>query len=223
MSNGDRSADDDKAGRHLWQSARNLVTATDELDALLEQLVDDLEAKHDDVRLTCQNRWEELDGSDWIEPGWAVDFRVERPNGRKKSHALGIASLCLRLYDPAEEGLGGDEVSWRWARVPKLFCAFWPRVGKTDATWDASKLSLHADGTSDGTTKRGRTWRRTVPVGRSGEAEAWFFCVPVAALTEANLHAEVVEPFLKLLANNCSEVGFPARPKACEPPAPKVG
>lgn len=168
----------------LWQSARNLLDAQENLNKLFDAfwLV---ECSDRDLKI------EELEydrpGGDFLQPVWNSFFlhRNTRANGKSK----GIVTIAIQLT--ADEG---TEADWADGKRSKVIVGYSTGIVMQDA-WAFTTDGPNEAGYMENCVVEQRFWRP-----KDKEDESWFYAVPLDFLTSTKcVQKLVVDPVHEIL------------------------
>ncbi|MBQ4823859.1 hypothetical protein J4729_04755 [Leisingera sp. HS039] len=161
----------------LWQSARNLLDAQENLNKLYEAF---WQVECSDSGLKIEELEEDGSDGEFLQPVWNTYF-VHRRNARSNSKAKGIVTIAIQLT--ADEGTESD---WADGKRSKVIVGYWPN-GMDDGAWVFTTDGPNDAGYCEEWVAERRFWRR-----EDTEDKSWFYAVPLNLLTDTKCVRELI-------------------------------
>lgn len=197
------------AGSILWQSARNLLDAQENLNKLFESF---WQVECSDTTLRIEEF--DVDGSneDFIQPVWNTFF-LHRRSTRANGKAEGIVTISIQLT--ADEG---NEAEWAEGQRSKVIIGY--STGTTiQEAWVFTTDGPNEAGYREECVAERRFWRP-----EDKEDESWFYAVPLDLLTDTRKVRElIVAPVHEILLGEKIDTALAKIDTSlCLPPQPVV-
>lgn len=161
----------------LWQSARNLLDAQDNLNKLFEAfwLIECSEAG-------LKIEWSGQDAPDenFLQPVWNTFF-VHRKNNRANGKRAGIVTIAIQLTTDE-----GTEAVWSEGKRSKVIVGYSTGTKLEDA-WFSGTYGPNAAGYYEDCVAERRFWRP-----EDIEDKSWFYAVPLDLLTDTQRVRELI-------------------------------
>ncbi|WP_226628152.1 hypothetical protein [Alloyangia pacifica] len=164
-------------GAILWQSARNLLDAQENLNKLYDAFWQ-IECSDTDLKIEAFDEDESV--SDFIQPVWNTYFRHRR-NTRANSKTRGFVTIAIQLT--ADEG---TEADWAYGKRSKVIVGY--SIGSEGQDkWEFTTDALNEAGYTEYCVAEQRFWRP-----EDNEDKSWFYAVPLDLLTNTKRVRELV-------------------------------
>ncbi|MFV0369607.1 MAG: hypothetical protein ACK5KM_14230 [Hyphomicrobiaceae bacterium] len=192
------------ADASLWQSARNILSAQDNLNKLFESIDCVTTTKTD---LVIEFNWADKSNEDWLQPVWNQYYDVKK-SSRSNARATGSLTIAIQLT------CDDTGAQWEHGRRAKVV------VGYSDARddfWAFDVTHPNAGGEIDEYCKANNThWSGTYDKGIA----SWVYAVPLDVLTSTDaVEKYIKEPNHKILrGEERNEVLSGIRDALCVPP-----
>lgn len=189
----------------LWQSARNIETAQDNLDMLWVAL-DQIECDYPDMKVASGSL--DSDGGDWITPVYSKHYSVRR---RTKKNMVDAAWITITIQLTCDES---NEVDWQYGKRAKLILGY-SASKRVDEAWRFNRSQPDSAGFVEDCRMDGLRWTFD-----SDDGKSWFFSVPLDNLTSNKAVEELATgPMLRLIrGEDVQSVLGPLKAQLCVPP-----
>lgn len=161
----------------LWQSARNLLDAQDNLNKLYDAF-SQIECSDADPKIEAND--EDESNSDFIQPVWNAYFR-HRKNTRANGKTRGFVTIAIQLT--ADEG---TEADWAHGKRSKVLVGYSCSSDDQDA-WEFTTGAPNEAGYMEYCVAEQRFWRS-----EDYDDESWFYAVPLNLLTSTKRVRELI-------------------------------
>lgn len=169
----------------LWQSARNLLDAQENLNKLYDAF---WQVECSDTGLILEELESDVSDEDFFQPVWNTYFlhrRATRSNGKRE----GIVTIAVQLT--ADEG---TEADWPDGKRSKVFVGYSAHIGLENAWWFTTDGPNQAGYCEECVAER-RFWRP-----EDNGDNSWFYAVPLDLLTDTKRVRElIVAPLHEIL------------------------
>lgn len=161
----------------LWQSARNLLDAQENLNKLFEAF---WQVECSDTGLKIEELDQDASDADFFQPVWNSYF-LHRRNTRANGKAQGVVTIAIQLT--ADEG---TEADWADGKRSKVIVGYSFSSELPDA-WEFTTDAPNEAGYSEDCVAERRFWRPA-----DNEDKSWFYALPLDLLTNTKRVRELV-------------------------------
>lgn len=171
----------------LWQSARNLLDAQENLNKLFEAFWQ-VECSNTDLKI--EEHYEDESNGEFLQPVWNSYF-IHRRTTRSNSKAKGIVTIAIQLTSDE-----GTEADWADGKRSKVLVGYSTGV-VVDEAWIFATDSPNEAGYCEDCVANRRFW-----CAADNEDESWFYAVPLDLLTDTErVRKLIVAPVHEILCS----------------------
>jgi hypothetical protein len=200
----------------LWQSARNLLDAQENLNKLLDAF---WQIESSDSALRIEYFDQDVPDKDFLQPVWNFYF-LHRRNTRANGKPLGIVTIGIQLTSDE-----GTEAVWQYGKRSKVLVGY-STSAQVDSAWKFATNNPNQAGYHASCVHERRFWRW-----EGIDNFDWFYGVPLDLLTDTKRVQElVITPVHEILC--CGSAGdvvsnidvalAKIESKLCLPPQPSA-
>lgn len=185
----------------IWQSSRNLLDSSPNLDRLWEALsLDGVQAAGIVIDFHEQDN-----DRHWIRPARNCYYNVRENSRRKKP----VGSITIAIQLTSNLGSG----HWEHGKTAKVFAGYWPAG---DDWWMFDVANPDASGAGEDSASQNQErflWR-------DGDCNGWFFAVPLGVLNSRDAVKKFVhDPLIAMIGGMSADKAFLGMEnEICRPP-----